>query len=612
MKLILLVALLPALLAGQVIEIGDLHDPAPLAGEWKIQSGDNPAWAAPDFDDSGWQKVRMPRAAHQNPTSAFWLRFVISLREPLPAQDLYLLIGPQFSAYEVYANGTRAGHFGGDLGNWTGLHVARPASYPLPRSPRLAIAIRVGKDELPLVRPGSGAARATSYLGTRSGVEGITARLDRDRHQQTLLPRMLCLMLACAGLLFLGLYATRRSNLEYLFCGLIFLCASYHRLLMFAPEAITSARWVFSASTVLTDPLFSMCAVLFPVILLRLRPRWVEWLIGCLYAGSGVLANMPGTGGVFALRSFALLPMLVFSLAYTAGRAGRKYVSSQGAWPILLVFGLFWISNNAYFIASYLRGVFFQDEFPITDVLLRFPILLLAIAMIFLLNQRASGQDREQARLQQEMDAAAQVQDLLLSNQNVPGVEAVYLPATEVGGDFYHVTEKAGARLVVVGDVSGKGLKAAMLASVIIGALRCTKSMSPAVLLGELNEVLLRRIGGGFATCCCTRFDPDGSLTIANAGHPAPYCDGREVAELEAGLPLGIAPEAQYLETVLRGERVAMVSDGVVEAANAQGELFGFERTREISTKPAAVIAEAARAWGQNDDITVVTVRRTA
>lgn len=96
---------------------------------------------------------------------------------------------------------------------------------------------------------------------------------------------------------------------------------------------------------------------------------------------------------------------------------------------------------------------------------------------------------------------------------------------------------------------------------------------------------------------------------VLMARHPAPYVDGREL-ELEAGLPLGLMREVVYEETVVQGDRFTFVSDGVVEAENAQRELFGFERTREISGKSAREIADAAKAWGQTDDITVVTVRR--
>jgi serine phosphatase RsbU (regulator of sigma subunit) len=192
-------------------------------------------------------------------------------------------------------------------------------------------------------------------------------------------------------------------------------------------------------------------------------------------------------------------------------------------------------------------------------------------------------------------------------------MQAVYEPAQEVGGDFHWSRETPdGSLLVVVGDVSGKGLKAAMLVSVTIGILRNEKSWSPAAILAALNGGLTGHTGGGFVTCCCAHLESDGRVRFANAGHLAPYLDGVEV-ETESGLPLGLDAESSLTETVFalkHGSSLTFLSDGVVEAANAKGELFGFERTREISAKPAREIAEAARAWGQNDDITVVTVRR--
>ena len=80
----------------------------------------------------------------------------------------------------------------------------------------------------------------------------------------------------------------------------------------------------------------------------------------------------------------------------------------------------------------------------------------------------------------------------------------------------------------------------------------------------------------------------------------------------EAGLPLGIVAGAAYVESVSDGERYTFVSDGVVEATNRRGELFGFDRTREMSGRSAQEIADAAKAWGQNDDITVLTISRTS
>jgi serine phosphatase RsbU (regulator of sigma subunit) len=162
---------------------------------------------------------------------------------------------------------------------------------------------------------------------------------------------------------------------------------------------------------------------------------------------------------------------------------------------------------------------------------------------------------------------------------------------------------------VLVGDVSGKGLKAAMTVAAIVGALRHRRSHTPADVLAELNGILLG--ASGFVTCCCVLVEPD-QVRIATAGHPAPYLDGVEFAG-PGGLPLGLTADATYTESSAnRPSILTLVSDGVVEAENPQRELFGFARTREISGQTAQEIAEAAKAWGQTDDITVVTVRGMA
>jgi serine phosphatase RsbU (regulator of sigma subunit) len=108
------------------------------------------------------------------------------------------------------------------------------------------------------------------------------------------------------------------------------------------------------------------------------------------------------------------------------------------------------------------------------------------------------------------------------------------------------------------------------------------------------------------------RVDPDGAVTAANAGHLAPYLEGKELA-LENGLPLGLSGEAQYPVSQFRfgsASQLTLITDGVVEARNASGALFGFERTAAISTKSASEMAQAAQAFGQEDDITVLTLTR--
>jgi serine phosphatase RsbU (regulator of sigma subunit) len=134
----------------------------------------------------------------------------------------------------------------------------------------------------------------------------------------------------------------------------------------------------------------------------------------------------------------------------------------------------------------------------------------------------------------------------------------------------------------------------------------------PAELLANLNERLVGRAGGGFSTALVALIAADGRVTIANAGHLSPYLDGREV-ELPGALPLGVVSVAVYETThfyLAPGSRLTFYSDGVVEAQSANGELFGFERGREHSNGSAAAIVEAAMRFGQQDDITVVTIER--
>jgi phosphoserine phosphatase RsbU/P len=118
------------------------------------------------------------------------------------------------------------------------------------------------------------------------------------------------------------------------------------------------------------------------------------------------------------------------------------------------------------------------------------------------------------------------------------------------------------------------------------------------------------KTGGGFITAGCARFFPDGRLLVANAGHLSPYLDGKELP-VEPGLLLGIVADGTYGESTFAtsGRTVTWLSDGVLEAQSPSGELLGFERMAALTVKPAAEIADAAQRWGQEDDITVLTVR---
>jgi serine phosphatase RsbU (regulator of sigma subunit) len=239
----------------------------------------------------------------------------------------------------------------------------------------------------------------------------------------------------------------------------------------------------------------------------------------------------------------------------------------------------------------------------------------LAVGAVLALRFTRSAERDE--RLSAEMAAAHAVQAQLVPAQ-LPatphfGLATAYFAAGEVGGDFYQVFPKAdGSVLIVVGDVSGKGLKAAMLGILVVGALRALAQdeLPPAQILARLNMQLRGSSDGGLVTCLVLQLAPEGQAVIANAGHLAPYRNGEEL-QLESSFPLGIVAEAEYCQSSFaleQGDQLTFLSDGVVEAQNAHGELFGFERTRSISRQTAQQIAEAARRFGQEDDITVVTL----
>ncbi|MGA9960327.1 MAG: GAF domain-containing SpoIIE family protein phosphatase, partial [Acidobacteriaceae bacterium] len=222
---------------------------------------------------------------------------------------------------------------------------------------------------------------------------------------------------------------------------------------------------------------------------------------------------------------------------------------------------------------------------------------------------------RERAAFAAELQAASTVQQLLLQSASrpTPGfqVDSVYLPASEVGGDFFFVSPAPdGSLTAIVGDVSGKGLPAAMRVAMILGALRRETSHDPDKILSGLNNALIAHGQLGFTTACCVRISLSGECAIANAGHISPYISGREVSTPPA-LPLGLVEDQTY-ELVhchlAASERLVMLSDGVLEARADSGELYGFERLPSLTLMSARDIAETAQRFGQEDDITVLTV----
>lgn len=205
---------------------------------------------------------------------------------------------------------------------------------------------------------------------------------------------------------------------------------------------------------------------------------------------------------------------------------------------------------------------------------------------------------------------AQQVQQVILPEAHVshPGfaIESVYRPAREVGGDFFQIIPhpEDGSLLIVAGDVAGKGLQAGMLVALLVGAIRGTYDWTsdPVLVLKALNQRLVGR-GNAAATCLALRIAPDGQASLANAGHLPPYLNGKELP-MEGALPLGMfaAAEPSLMRFELQpSDRLVLISDGILEAADANGQLFGFERTATLlgSNCSANGLADAALAFAR-------------
>jgi predicted ester cyclase len=218
--------------------------------------------------------------------------------------------------------------------------------------------------------------------------------------------------------------------------------------------------------------------------------------------------------------------------------------------------------------------------------------------------QRLEQEIRERERVEQEMWVARRIQQASLPKE-VPKLEGwrinpFYQPAREVGGDFYDFHPLSEGRLgLVVGDATGKGVPAALVMSTTCGMLELAaqasdSSSSPGEVLKRVNEALLVRIPSNmFVTCFYAILDPEsGSLSYANAGHDLPYLHhSGDCEELRArGMPLGLMPGMRYEEKEIKldvGEGVLFYSDGLVEAHDPKGEMFGFPRLRELVAEHA-------------------------
>jgi serine phosphatase RsbU (regulator of sigma subunit)/predicted ester cyclase len=263
----------------------------------------------------------------------------------------------------------------------------------------------------------------------------------------------------------------------------------------------------------------------------------------------------------------------------------------------------------------------------------------LATLGLKLRGRRLEQEIRERERIEQELRVARSIQQTSLPKV-VPELEGwqitpYYQPAREVGGDFYDFHFLSEGRLgVVVGDATGKGVPAALVMSTtcaFLGGVAAASGASPGEVLERVNETLLTRVPANmFVTCFYAILDPESaSLSYANAGHDLPYlhrASGEAEVLRATGMPLGLMPGMGYeeKETILQaGDSALFYTDGLVEAHDPKGEMFGLPRLRALVAKHGEkrslgdflledLSSFTGEGWEQEDDITLLTLRRSA
>jgi hypothetical protein len=335
-----------------------------------------------------------------------------------------------------------------------------------------------------------------------------------------------------------------------------------------------------------------------------------------------------GSWVLFSLAlAFELLPLYLIALALK-----RRQRLDHSRWIVAVSSSLALMTTTfggiitivGHFFRKDLSQVVWKPVAVVWGTLVQPLVVALPVCLItvfYAVYRYSSINRRRQIALEEEFNSAREIQSVLIpeSLPCISGIEltSAYRPMREVGGDFFQVLPLEGdSTLIVLGDVSGKGLKAAMPVSLIVGMLKTLVryTSGPAELLSALNRSVHGQLQGGFATCLVLHVHHNGSCLVVNAGHPPPFLNGREL-ELSGALPVGIAPDAIYEETrfdLAEGDHLALYSDGLLEARNGVGDLYGFHRLQALfSSRPsAAEAAEAAVAFGQDDDITVLTLTR--
>lgn len=630
----------------------------PLNGPWKFHIGDDPRWADPNFDDSQWETVDLtPKAGSFDPIGGqsgyvpgwtakghpgywgyAWYRIRVRVAAQ-PGQKL-ALAGPADvdDAYQAFWNGALLGSFGkfGGPGVRPTVYNSQPAMFGLPETADgsgAVLAFRFWMEPSTLTtNPDSGGMHVAPLLG-ESAIVSAYYRLNwQDLVRSYAASAILSALFFLLAIMAASLVFFDRSDRVYWWLAGVFL------LIAIRAANLCFAVWLQIESGVLTSVLGDV--FLRPLILgmwvmvwwtwFRLhRSMWVPKAIAVLTLLSMLSSVLDEdlfftiishpVSAAFHLASLVIRILFLSLLVFVVIRGVRE--QGQEGWlalPAVVLVGIAQFQNELGVL--HIRTVWFPLG---TQVSLATIASVVLVAVIFvLLLRRLLLSLHHQRELTLDVKQAQEVQRVLIPERlpELPGlaIESEYRPALEVGGDFFQIIPHPtdGSVLIVVGDVTGKGLQAGMLVALLVGAIRSTAQFDadPMVMLQALNQRLLGR-NHAHATCLALRITAEGAVTLANAGHLPPYRNGEALA-VEGALPLGMMASAEF--SVMRfqlapGDRLLLLSDGVVEAKDAQGRLFGFERVHALLEQPitATEVAAAAQHFGQQDDISVLSITRT-
>ncbi|MGP8252842.1 MAG: SpoIIE family protein phosphatase [Terracidiphilus sp.] len=618
----------------------------PLGGQWSFHTGDKHGWASPDYDDSGWKTIDIAQPwgdqGYWAYTGFAWYRRRIDFGD---TDQAAVFVPNSNCVYEIFWNGVRVGGFR-PIPGMPGEQTVPAAVYHLTRPGRGLMAIRTWARPSDTSLPGDALGIAATPRAANPEAAAIMLRLEHYAIVRSNLASF-SLIPFYGGLALLGLVIWIRNRGQKLILWMALYCFSLllyialnpsvgQATFQWSPLFFSSpfhslndvALWYLLIYLLDLDShryLLSLARILAIVSLLSAFCDSVIFSIG--WSSTHVLPFQVSDAIFTAGFSIPeLFPLVLVALAIGQGRLGFS------RWLVAIAAAL----NEMYFVIWHtavqgvrftrftLGGRMLEPAFSVFGVPVAPQEILstvLILTVIFAVYRYIVKEARHQRIIREELKSAQELQRVLIPEAlpRLPGfaITSAYQPAAEVGGDFFQlVAVDDNTSILVVGDVSGKGLKAAMTVSLIIGALRTLTDLTsqPDKILEMLNRRMLGRLQHGFVTCLVIRISSDGACMAASAGHPPPFVGENEM-NLPPAMPLGLDPNATYEKQPfdLRvGARLTVYTDGLLEARNRDGEVFGFKRLEKlISLQPEAKEAlDAAVEFGQEDDITVLTVTR--